>query len=88
MKQALYKVGDKVLVKSKWDNGYSGNNYRFGFVNKMLERFGGKVCTIESRTPVDFSFYDYDIKDDSFQYTLKEDRHTFAWASSMFESEF
>lgn len=86
MKQALYKVGDKVLVKSKWDNGYNGNNYRFGFVNKMRERFGGKVCTIESRIPVDFRFYD--IKDDSFQYTLKEDRHTFAWVSSMFESEF
>lgn len=88
MKQALYKVGDKVLVKSKWDNGYNGYNYRFGFVNKMLERFGGKVCTIGSRTLVDFSFYDYDIKDDSFQYTLKEDEYVFAWASSMFESEF
>lgn len=86
MERALYKVGDKVLVKSKWDNSYNGDNYRFGFVNNMRERFGGKVCTIVSRTPVDSRFYG--IKDDSFQYTLKEDRHVFAWASSMFESEF
>lgn len=43
---SLYKKGDTVLIKSQYDKGCRSTSYRFIFVDYMLKRYGGKVCTI------------------------------------------
>lgn len=87
MKQ-LYKVGDSVLVKDKYDPGYNEYGYTYCFTQDMLIQYGGKVCTI--------SMVQYDpnlrgpgrIPDDDYLYYLEEDNAEWSWASSMFEPEF
>lgn len=84
---ALYKPGDRVLIKSKYDEGADTSSYKFFFTPQMLNTFGGHVCTIES-----VSYYGhnnlYQVKDDGYEYRIKEDNVQYSWSSGMFESEF
>lgn len=83
----LYKVGDKVLIKSVYDSNHTGFDYRFIFTEWMLHEFGGKIFEIaEVHEPIigDQAI----IQDDGCLYRLKEDNIRFLWASSMFEPEF
>lgn len=85
--KALYKPGDRVLIKSKYDKGAKENSYRFVFVENMLETFGGHICTISEVS--DFEYRDsYQVMDDNHKYYIKEDNSRYSWASSMFEPEF
>lgn len=82
----LYKVGDQVIVKDKYDNGCNSSSYKFYFTGSMKRDFGGKVCTIKSiRESVPVR---REIPDDGYLYHLVEDNNLYNWASSMFESEF
>lgn len=82
----LYKPGDKVLVKSKYDEGFESNSYRFAFILPMLEEYGGTICTIGMVS----KFYGDQcaVEDDGYKYYIKEDNSEYMWASSMFEPEF
>lgn len=83
----LYKPGDKVLVKSKYDEGFGSGSYRFMFLPKMLKEYGGTICTIDKVS--NFCNYpQYDVEDDGYEYYIKEDGGEYMWASSMFEPEF
>lgn len=83
--EPLYNVGDTVLIKSKYDPGKNCYDYRFSFVDEMLDNFGGNFCTICKKKlvrKVDAEI----IPDDGYLYTLKG--NDWNWASSMFEPEF
>ena len=43
-----YKVGDQVLIKSKYDPGKTECNYKAYFNSDMLSEYGGTIQTIES----------------------------------------
>lgn len=85
--KALYKIGDKVVIKREYDLNCGALNYRFTFTRDMLKDFGGKIMTISN---VKFSNYEVlRIEDDGFEYTLAEDfAKYYKWASSMFDPEF
>lgn len=85
--ESLYKVGDIVLIKSKYDLNCTNFSYRFNFTGYMLDKFGGKVCTI-SKVEKQRKRWHNGVSDDNYLYLLKEDKEAFHWASSMFESEF
>lgn len=83
----LYKVGDKVLIKSTYDPGCAFFSYRFSFTNDMLYAYGGKICEIvEVKKPMLNGIPI--VSDDGYLYHLREDNGNFCWASSMFEPEF
>lgn len=86
-----YKVGDKVLIKSKYDLDCTAENYPFLFTREMLARYAGKIMTIRSvegpiiysrAIPVSKSFKL--TPDDFYKYRLKEDYWGFSWSSAMF----
>lgn len=46
MKDPLFKPGDKVKIKSKWDPGCTSVDYPQSFIEDMVRKFGGKTVTI------------------------------------------
>lgn len=84
----LYKVGDSVLIKSKYDHKLGAMNYRFGFTSEMKEQFGGTVCTILDMKEIGVEYVRRQVSDDGYLYHIKEDNRCWSWASSMFEPEF
>ncbi len=84
----LYKEGDTVLIKSQYDKGCVSTSYRFIFMNHVLNRYGGKVCTILRRIYAGKNNNDNQIQDDGYCYFIKEDMCEYLWSSSMFEAEF
>lgn len=85
--EQLYKPGDKVLVKSKYDEGFESVDYRFIFMPKMLKKYGGTICTIDRMSGF-YNYPQYAVEDDGYKYYIKEDGGEYIWASSMFEPEF
>lgn len=85
---SLYKKGDTVLIKSQYDKGCRSTSYRFIFVDYMLKRYGGKVCTILGGSCAGENNNYNQIQDDGYCYFINEDIHRYFWASSMFEPEF
>ncbi len=83
----LYKPGDKVLVKLKYDEGFKSYDYRFMFLPKMLRKYGWTICTIDKVESFD-GYHQYDVEDDGYKYYIEEDGGEYMWASSMFEPEF
>lgn len=83
-----YKIGDKVKIKSRYDDGCDENSYKFTFTTSMLADFGGRVVTINY---IDAKFnsrlVDCPVPDDGYLYRF-DDGWQFYWASSMFEEEF
>lgn len=86
-----YKVGDKVLIKSKYDPGCTEIHYPFLFTIGMLKRYGGKIMTIRSvegpinyvrKIPVNKSLKL--TPDDFYKYRLTEDVCGCSWSSAMF----
>lgn len=87
MSKPLYKIGDKVLVKSKYDKGCTSSSYRFSFVSYMLSNFGGNVYKIKEIVRYDYYQRDFAIPDDGYQYQLDKCEN-YKFSSSMFEPEF
>lgn len=86
--KSKYKIGDKVLIKSKYDPGKDANNYYLHFTSSMLHLYGGKVfeiCNIQKVNQKAFNKKVH-LPNDGFVYTLKDNFS--AWDSSMFEEEF
>ena len=82
------EIGDKVKIKSKYDEGCDQYDYTASFVEDMLIAYGGKVATIEKKWPVAPDRPIKKIEDDRFFYRLNIDGHAWAWTSGMFEEEF
>lgn len=85
--ESLYKIGDNVLIKEKYDPECNGFNYSYYFSERMLTEYGGKVCTIsevEYYGNIQFG----KLPDDGYLYSIEEDGGRCSWASSMFEPEF
>ncbi len=76
MIKPLYKIGDKVLVKSNHDEECNPDNYPFIFTPFMLEKFGGHTCTISSIRKSG-SFKKEKIPSDNYIYSLEEDIYQF-----------
>lgn len=70
-----YKVGDQVLIKSKYDPGKSSDDYIFGFTKNMLEKYGGTMQTISN---IRYNYYTY-----CFMYEFV-DIFEYAWSEEMF----
>lgn len=86
--EQLYKVGDNVLIKDKYDPGCDEYSYTYCFTNDMRMEYGGKVCTI-SAVQYEPNLRNVNrIPDDDHLYYLEEDGGSWSWASSMFEPEF
>lgn len=83
----LYKVGDKVLIKTQYDPGCDGSDYRFWFTNEMLAEYGGQICEIKEVSK-SITMNSYPVPDDYTKYHICEDDNFYCWASSIFESEF
>lgn len=83
--EPLYKVGDKVRIKSKYDPGKNEESYYHAFLRyQMLIPFGGKVYTIKEVVRRKYE-RPSKIPDDGYQYYLVEIPWT--WSSSMFEEK-
>ena len=82
------EVGDKVKIKSKYDEGCDQYDYVGAFVEDMLIYYGGRVATIEEKWPIRYIIPTKKIKSDGFGYNLNIDNHAWTWSSGMFEEEF
>jgi hypothetical protein len=85
--ESLYKIGDNVLIKKKYDPGCKGLDYSYYFAENMLTEYGGRVCTI-SKAKYRHKMQDGRLPDDGYLYSIEEDGGCLAWVSSMFEAEF
>lgn len=57
-----YKVGDQVLIKSKYDPGKTEGYYKAYFNSDMLSEYGGTIQTIENifyNSIQDYYYYDF-----------------------------
>lgn len=85
--ESLYKIGNNVLIKEKYDPGCKGLDYSCYFAENMLTEYGGRVCTI-SKAKYRHKMQDDRLPDDGYLYSIEEDGGRWSWASSMFEAEF
>lgn len=85
--ESLYKIGDNVLIKEKYDPGCKDLDYSYWFAENMLTEYGGRVCTI-SKAKYWYKMQDGRLPDDGYLYSIEEDGGYWSWASSMFEPEF
>ena len=83
--ESIYKVGDEVLVKSKWDDNCTYYDYPFSFTEGMLHIYGGTICKIKEVFTAPY-FRDRKLYEESYGYVL--DNNSFNWSSAMFEKEF
>lgn len=85
--ESIYKVGDKVKVKSTYDSGYSYADYPCGFTESMLEKFGGEVVTITRVDYRDSTYYSARKRYlEPFIYIVAEDED-YGWSAAMFEGK-
>lgn len=77
-----YGIGEKVLVKDKYDKGCGCEDYNLGFTESMMRLYGGKIQKIAS-----FRRYSnhaaHKMSDDGYIYKLEDCAYN--WVSSMFE---
>lgn len=84
--ESIYKVGDKVRVKSAYDPGCTSGDYPCGFIPTMLEGWGGKVVTISSVNYIEReSHKDKKHYLEPFTYVVQE--NTWTWSAAMFEGK-
>lgn len=82
---SLYKVGDKVRIKSKYDENSKENDYPCSFTKKMLKDYGDKIYTIKFVNPSSITLVDCKHYLEPYVYLLDED--TYSWTAAMFESK-
>lgn len=83
--ESLHKVGDIVTIKSKYDNGCTGDDYTCFFSEYMLHKYGGKKMKIKSV----HKRYDFMLKGklhtEDYHYKLYNDDCQWSWTDAMFE---
>lgn len=87
-RKSLYKVGDRVIVKDKLDEGCDSGSYPYNFTSDMYSTFGGLPLEISK---VIYSTSDHTKKMfvEPFYYTLKQGERAlpFIWHASMFRGK-
>ena len=84
--ESIYKVGDRVRVKSAYDLGCSSHDYLCNFTSSILENWGGKIVTIckviplEGKPPKILKQYL-----EPFIYEVSE--NSWNWGAGMFEGK-
>lgn len=81
-KDSLYKIGDRVIVKSQFDTGYREFDYPCTFTKEMLQNFGGKEVTISEVITLMTDYKDRKGYVEDYKYKIKEDCRV--WYASMF----
>ena len=82
---SIYKVGDKVRIKSKYDLNSSSSDYPCSFMEGMLDK-GGDIYTISSiHTYESHSIRTLRHYKEPYYYTLKETSYN--WSAAMFEDK-
>lgn len=79
-----YKVGDKVVIRSKYHSNSKVSDYCCGFMSDML-KLGGKTVTIESIRKLDPPRVYYKHYYEPYSYNVVE--NTWDWSSEMFEDK-
>lgn len=70
-----YKVGDQVLIKSKYDRNKTWRSYKVGFTQFMLTHYGGTIQTISAiKYHAGYGYYYYILKG-----------IVFGWSDDMFD---
>lgn len=83
--ESLHKVGDVVTIKSKYDNGCTGDDYTCFFVENMLHKYGGKKMKIKSVHKRDDFMLKGKLYTEDYYYILKDDEDEWWWTDSMFQ---
>lgn len=81
--ESIYKVGDKVTIRSVLHPGSTEYDYPYGFTDRMLEQYGGKSFTIRSVCRVASAYSVLRHYVEPFCYYL--DGIPFTWNAAMFE---
>ena len=84
--ESIYKVGNQVRVKSKYDYKCNSSYYTAGFMYEMLRNYGGKIVTIISVKPIEESRKKV-LNKELFTYRIKEDNGYWEWSAEMFEEK-
>lgn len=84
--ESIYKVGDQVRVKSKYDDKCDSSYYTAGFPYEMLRRYGGRRVTIIDVKPIGES-RKRALNKELFTYQIKEDHGHWEWSAEMFEEK-
>ena len=83
--ESLYKVGDIVTIKDKYDYNFSNHDYPFSFTEYMKDHYGGKKCRI-SRVIYNSNHEDKPTYTEPFEYKLAElGENSYSWSAAMFK---
>jgi len=77
----IFVVGEKVRVT---DRVYNGDNYKYQYTDEMCDKFEGKLVTIKTVVPNNYTV-ERKVKDDNAAYYIEEDNGYFTWSSGMFD---
>ena len=80
---SLYKVGDKVKIKSKYDQNSKCEDYPCGFTREMLNKYGEITDTIKE--VVSSNYFSKKHYVEPYVYQLKSNAYT--WSASMFDGK-
>lgn len=83
--ESLHKVGDIVTIKSRYDEGCTGDDYTCFFNENMLKKYGGKKMKIKSvHKRLDY-LPKAKLHTEDYYYTLYKDDYLWRWTDAMFE---
>ena len=84
----LYNVGDRVIIKSKYDPGCSDGDYGLFFTKDMLKKYGGQTVTISSVRPMNREYIGKrKLYTEPYIYDILEDFGYWNWDASMFSGK-
>lgn len=84
----LYNVGDRVIIKSKYDPGCSDGDYGLFFTERMLREYGGQTVTISSVRPMNREYIGKrKLYTEPYIYDIVEDSGYWNWDASMFSGK-
>lgn len=84
----LYNVGDRVIIKSKYDPGCSDGDYGLFFTKDMLKKYGGQTVTISSVRPMNREYIGKrKLYTEPYIYDILEDFGYWNWDASMFSDK-
>lgn len=84
----MYKVGDKVVVKDKYDLGCFAEDYGVYFNSSMLDDYGGRTVTISAVQPMSKDAIGIGkLYIEPYTYNIVEDSGYWIWDASMFVSK-
>lgn len=88
VKESLYKVGDVVIVKDRYDPACGEDDYPHYFAEDMLGGYGNKKVTITKVEFISSSYYSkFKLYKEPYTYYIKEDSGEHSWSAAMFKGK-